>query len=848
MNPCNVALMTATLLPGLPVDGAATAGLGPEDRVVLADYARDTWRSIAAMGDRGPLPADCLRRTPYGGWVADGLTSPTNIAVYLWSAVAAEDLRLISREEADQRIGQTLATLGQLERSHGFYFNWYEPETGQPARIWPGGGKVRPFLSVVDNGWLAAALMVIGNLRPEFRPTTDALLEPMNFGFFYDAFDPTNPVVHPGLLRGGYWPDNDTFAGFHYGALNTEPRIASYIGIARGDLPQEHYYRMFRSCPEPMPNPTAGNTTYAGVVVNKGTLNYRAMEIVPTWEGTMFEALMVSLLVPEAEWAPESWGVNHPRYVRAQIEYGLNDAQWGYWGLSAASAPGGGYGVYGVAALGVRTQSEKSKRPSAAIVTPYASFLALPFAPREALNNLKALADHFAIYGPYGFHDSVDVVSGQVSDRVLVLDQGMILASLARIIGSDPLRRGFCTRAVETKIRPLIAQERFEASLDPAPRPMKESAGEEKPSFEDLSFPPAQGFLDFSQPPFRSQHLLVGLLTAAGGSGYWCQLFLGILVSTFFGILVSAFFWRRLWGSGYWGCKLPTLANAFRAVRSRWLRLDWDRVVSSQQGDRRDRDKVHVLPPAFPRPARVHGPEELQELLAGPRREAVVRVGDNVRVDTVGQVKPDRDPLRARTLRVVIGHGENPGRRREPDGDWRVRPPLRCISIRTDSRSTGGMGKCPRRRKGTSKPSHGTSHTTVFVERTWARQEAPIVPPAREQQWTNDNIPVAGETFREFVTKLYQRNELVKGEFRLAPGEDPVQLSRITCPLMLLTASGDHLVPPSQTEGIVPHVGTKDIKSMTLTAGHIVLAVSTKAHKTFWPDATRWLADRSTAT
>jgi polyhydroxyalkanoate synthase len=116
------------------------------------------------------------------------------------------------------------------------------------------------------------------------------------------------------------------------------------------------------------------------------------------------------------------------------------------------------------------------------------------------------------------------------------------------------------------------------------------------------------------------------------------------------------------------------------------------------------------------------------------------------------------------------------------------------------------------------------------------------------EKWTNDNIPVAGETFREFVKKLYQRNELVKGELRLVPGEEPVQLSRITCPLMLLTASADHLVPPSQTEGIVPYVGTKDIKSSTLNAGHIGLAVSTKAHKTFWPDATKWIADRSTAT
>jgi polyhydroxyalkanoate synthase len=112
------------------------------------------------------------------------------------------------------------------------------------------------------------------------------------------------------------------------------------------------------------------------------------------------------------------------------------------------------------------------------------------------------------------------------------------------------------------------------------------------------------------------------------------------------------------------------------------------------------------------------------------------------------------------------------------------------------------------------------------------------------EKWVNDNIPVAGETFREFVKKLYRRNELVKGEFRL--GDVPVKLDRITCPLLLLTARDDHLVLPESTEGIRPHVGSTDVKSMMINAGHVGLVVSSKAQREFWPEATRWIADRST--
>ncbi|MFV2067016.1 MAG: hypothetical protein ACC645_08540 [Pirellulales bacterium] len=112
------------------------------------------------------------------------------------------------------------------------------------------------------------------------------------------------------------------------------------------------------------------------------------------------------------------------------------------------------------------------------------------------------------------------------------------------------------------------------------------------------------------------------------------------------------------------------------------------------------------------------------------------------------------------------------------------------------------------------------------------------------ERWGNDNIPVAGETFREFVKMLYQKNMLVRDEMRLA--DTPVHLDQITCPLLMLVAELDHLVPPGSTLALREYVGSKEIKEMVINAGHIGLAVSSKAHRQLWPDAAMWIADHST--
>ncbi len=111
------------------------------------------------------------------------------------------------------------------------------------------------------------------------------------------------------------------------------------------------------------------------------------------------------------------------------------------------------------------------------------------------------------------------------------------------------------------------------------------------------------------------------------------------------------------------------------------------------------------------------------------------------------------------------------------------------------------------------------------------------------ETWLNDNIPVAGETFRQFVKYLFQQNRLIDG--RLELGDERVDLKNIQCPILNLVAQHDHLVPPSQSLPLNQAVGSNDRKTINFPAGHIGLAVSSRAHRELWPKVADWLEERS---
>jgi hypothetical protein len=97
------------------------------------------------------------------------------------------------------------------------------------------------------------------------------------------------------------------------------------------------------------------------------------------------------------------------------------------------------------------------------VVTPHASFLAMPVASKAALDNLRKMERNLDAYGPGGFYDSIAVRSDTAAKRYLALDEAMIIGPIGNELLDDRLRAYFSKGGPERNLRPVMALEVFNA-------------------------------------------------------------------------------------------------------------------------------------------------------------------------------------------------------------------------------------------------------------------------------------------------------------------------------------------------------------------------------------------------
>jgi cyclic beta-1,2-glucan glucanotransferase len=319
-------------------------------------------------------------------------------------------------------------------------------------------------------------------------------LSEMDLEFLYDK--------DRNLLSIGFNLDNHKIDPGYYDLLASECRLVSYVGVAQGHLPLEHWFHLGRRLA-----PGGGSPVLA------------------SWSGSMFEYLMPLLVMPtyEGTLLQETYTGS----VRRQIQYAH---QVGIpWGISES-----GYNqvdthhIYQYRAFGVPILGMKRGLADDLVMAPYASIMALMVTPKEAFRNLRLLATQGTV-GRLGFYEAVDytparVPSGEAFALVrswMAHHSGMSLLAMDFLLNDQPMQRRFMADP-QLKSAHLLLQERI-----PLARPrirataaVAETAG----SRQDVAFESVTRAFTTADTPAPEIHLLSNgryhVMVNNSGSGF----------------------------------------------------------------------------------------------------------------------------------------------------------------------------------------------------------------------------------------------------------------------------------------------------------------------------------------
>ena len=295
------------------------------------------------------------------------------------------------------------------------------------------------------------------------------LLGEMDFEFLYEA--------DCGLLTIGYDVGERRRDPSCYDLLASEARLASFLLIARGQVPQKHWFGLGR------------------------LLTSHGSEVsLISWSGSMFEYLMPQLLMPSYE--NTLLDQTCRAAVRRQIEYGRQREV--PWGISESCYNAtDAHQVYQYRAFGVPGLGFKRGLGDDLVIAPYATALALTVLPRDACRNLQTLAEH-GFVGAYGFYEAIDYTPTRVPRgkrhavvrNFMVHHQGMSFLAYAHVLLGQPMQRRFMADPL-VRATELLLQERVPkqggtvhphaAEVSAAARPPSAEIGTIMRVFSDLN-------------------------------------------------------------------------------------------------------------------------------------------------------------------------------------------------------------------------------------------------------------------------------------------------------------------------------------------------------------------------
>ena len=261
----------------------------------------------------------------------------------------------------------------------------------------------------------------------------DQIINEMDFRFLLDE--------ERKVFRIGYNVTDGRADNSYYDLLASESRLTSFIAIAKGDVPQEHWFRLGRQL-----TPVDGS---------------RALV---SWTATMFEYLMPLLVM--RDFADTLLGETYRAAVARQIEYGFERGV--PWGISESAYNARDlhlnyqYGPFGVPGLGLKRGLSQEL-----VISPYSTMLAGMIDPLAAKENLDRLAREGAL-ARYGFYEAIDYTPERVpqnQQRVIIRafmahHQGMSLVAIDNVLNGNVMQKRFHADPL-VQATELLLQERI---------------------------------------------------------------------------------------------------------------------------------------------------------------------------------------------------------------------------------------------------------------------------------------------------------------------------------------------------------------------------------------------------
>jgi hypothetical protein len=205
-----------------------------------------------------------------------------------------------------------------------------------------------------------------------------------------------------------------------YDMLASEARIATFLAVARGDLPQVGWFQLGRDF-----------------------AHAYGRFLLLSWTGTMFEYLMPSLWMRSYPDTLISRTQTACVYVHRAFARSLNIP----WGISESGAASrDDMGNYSYHAYGVPQIALWAEATAGPVISPYSSFLALGVDSVEALRNLRRMASAGWV-GAFGFYEAGDFTdSTSKPERVrewMAHHQGMSLLAIVNLLQGNVVQRWF---------------------------------------------------------------------------------------------------------------------------------------------------------------------------------------------------------------------------------------------------------------------------------------------------------------------------------------------------------------------------------------------------------------------